>query len=70
MESKILIIEEKNKDLTDKIAAWLIEQGHKVEKAANIRDAYIKIDDFQPELIIRNCQRTGGLSRENNQICG
>jgi DNA-binding response OmpR family regulator len=52
MENKILIFEDQNRDLTDKIASCLIEQGYTIETATNVSDAQTKISQFQPELII------------------
>jgi len=64
--NKILIIEDRHKELTDRIANWLTQQGDKVETVTNVREVYSRIDEFQPELIIRNCQRSGGLATENS----
>lgn len=65
MNNRILIIEDVNKSLTDRIASFLVKQGFVVETATNIKDAYLKIDEFNPQLII-----LGKVAPERiNNIC-
>jgi two-component system alkaline phosphatase synthesis response regulator PhoP len=52
LEHRILVIEDGNKHLTARITTCLVEQGYQVEVATDLRDAYNKIDEFEPQLII------------------
>lgn len=63
--NRILIIEDSNKDLTDRICSFLTKQGFEVKVATDIRNAYAIIEEFNPELII-----LGKITPEDiNHIC-
>jgi DNA-binding response OmpR family regulator len=52
LENKILIVEDENKSLSDRIYNCLVERGYQVAIATDIRDTYTMINEFQPELIV------------------
>ncbi|MFH1775058.1 MAG: response regulator [Chloroflexota bacterium] len=61
----ILIIEENNKGLRDRMAVNLAREGFRLTTALNCEEALLKLDEAEPELVILG----DGLLVDNDQAC-
>lgn len=68
MQNRILVIGYKNKDVTDKIVSLLTKEGFNVATATGTREALIKLDEFEPELIILGNAPTGDIYKICQQM--
>ena len=65
MNSSILIVEENNKGLRDRMAVNLAKEGFRVTTASSCDEALLKLDEAEPEMVILG----DWLLVDNNQAC-
>ncbi|MFC2019939.1 response regulator transcription factor [Chloroflexota bacterium] len=65
MDSSILIVEENNKGLRDRMAVNLAREGFRVTTATDCEDALLKLGEAKPELVILG----DGLLVDSNLAC-